>query len=101
MPYQPSAGSNDAFQSGVAHQVNPARANASSITLNDTASIADQGLDATSARWSSMTPHGVLQTALGGSEDASWQDMQRTAGTYQPGQMPALQDQLSAGSDNL
>ena len=31
----------------------------------------------------------------------SWQDMQRTAGTYQPGQMPALQDQLSAGSDNL
>jgi hypothetical protein len=67
MPYQPSIGANDAFTSGVAHIVNPGRANANSVTLNDSASTADQGLADTSARWDASTPHAVLRTALGGS----------------------------------
>lgn len=92
---------NEAFYSdGIGHTVNDTRANAGSLTLADDASGTDQGLADTSAKWAATTPHGVLQTALGGSEDTSWQDMQRTAGAYKPGQMPALQDQLSAGSDN-
>ena len=53
-------GANQAFNSGVAHQVNPGRANVGSVTL-------DGGLQSDSDRWSSMTPHGVLRTAMGGS----------------------------------
>lgn len=89
------------FAAGHTPLANASRSNENSLTLADAANGADQGLDATSGRWSSMTPRGVLQTALSGSEDTSWQDMQRTVGTYQPGQMPALQDRLSDGSDEI
>lgn len=103
MPYQPSGGSNDAFQSGVLHQVNPGSSNASSITLNDTASIADQGLDETSQRWAATTPHAVLRTAMGAGsqDDGSWERLQRGGGGYAPGSMGQLQDQLDQGSDDI
>lgn len=32
--------------------------------------------------------------------DTGWQDMQREAGSYQAGQMPELEDQLTEGSDD-
>ena len=54
----------DEFGAGINHLTNPGRANASSITMGDTASSSDQGLDQTSSHWDAMSPHGVLQTAL-------------------------------------
>jgi hypothetical protein len=53
--------SNDAFLSGVSHLTASGRANDQSLTLGDS------GLDQTSQHWDSMSPRGVLQTALGGS----------------------------------
>jgi hypothetical protein len=93
MAYTP--GANDAFNSGVAHQVNPGRSNASSITLGT-----DSGLDQTSQRWDSMTPRGVLASTVGGPDDSAYERLGRTAGGYAPGSMPQLQDQLSNGSDD-
>ena len=49
-------GANQAFGAGINHLVNPGRANGGSITL-------DGSLQADSARWDGMTPHGVLRTA--------------------------------------
>jgi hypothetical protein len=100
-PASYSPGANDAFTSGVAHQVNPGRANAGSITLNGTASTADQGLDQTAQHWAATTPHAVLATTAGAGSDGSWQRMQRDAGGYAPGQMENLSDQLSNGNDDL
>ena len=60
------------------------QANASSITLGT-----DTGLDQTSERWSSMTPHGVVHQALNAGsqgDDSSFERLQRdSAGSYQPG----------------
>jgi hypothetical protein len=93
---------NDEFSAGISHQVNPGRANASSITLNDTASIADQGLDETSQRWAATTPHAVLRTAMGAGsqDDGSWERLQRGGGGYAPGSMAEFQDQLDQGSND-
>jgi hypothetical protein len=52
MAYNP--GANDAFQSGISHQVNNQHANFGSITLGDEASSADQGLQETSDAWNSQ-----------------------------------------------
>jgi len=86
-----------AFGLGVNHQVNPGRANTGSITLNDT------GLDQTSQQ-AATTPHGVLATTMGAAsqDDGSFERYQRTSGSYAPGSMTQLQDQISNGSnDNL
>jgi hypothetical protein len=91
----------EAFGLGVSHLTASGRGNDQSITLGDSASMADQGLDATSAKWDAMSPHGVLQQTQVGSEDTSWQGMQRTQGTYQPGSMETMQDRLSSGSDSI
>jgi hypothetical protein len=94
----PSYGSqsNDAFTSGVAHQVNTGRGNDSSVTLGGS-------LQAASDRFNALTPHGVLNAALGGSsqDDSSWERLSRAQGGYQPGSMTAMQDQLDQGTDNL
>lgn len=93
----------DAFTSGLNFTRNPGRANAGSITLGQDAAGADQGLDQTSARWNSLTPHGVMAAALGSGsgDDGSFEDMQRQQGSYSPGSFGQLQDQLSGGSDSL
>jgi hypothetical protein len=92
MPYTP--GANDAFQSGVNHQALDSHENTSSVTL-------DGALQRDSDHWNALTPHGVLNTALGGSaqNDSSWELMQRTQGGYQPGSMPGMEDQIEQGSD--
>lgn len=64
-----SAATGAEFAAGVSHLANPGRANVGSITLGTDASEADQGLDQTSARWDSLTPHAVLQSATGGSPE--------------------------------
>ena len=89
---------NDAFGLGVAYQVNPGRANSGSITLGT-----DAGLDQTSQRWNGLTPHSVLASTVGaGSDDGSWQRMQRDAGGYALGSFEELSDQLSSGTnDNI
>lgn len=88
---------NDAFAAGVDHLTNAGRANSGSITLG----MADQGLDVTSARWDSLSPRGVLNTAMGAGspDDGSWERVERGAGGYAPGSMETFQDQLTDGSD--
>jgi hypothetical protein len=54
----------ESFGSGHTPMANPGRANASSITMGDAASSSDQGLDQTSWHCDTMSPRGVLQTAL-------------------------------------
>jgi hypothetical protein len=85
---------NDEFSAGVAHQVNPARSNLGSITLGG-------DLQAASGQ-AAVTPHSVLATTVGGGsqDDGSWERYERGAGSYQPGQMPEMTDQLDQGSDN-
>jgi hypothetical protein len=95
VPYLGS-NTNAEFGNGLSHVVNPGRSNENSIVL-------DGGLQQTGDRWNAMTPHGVLNTALGASsqDDSSWQQLQREQGGYQPGSMTTMQDQLDQGSDNL
>jgi hypothetical protein len=96
-----SGSQSDAFNDGLNFTRNSGRGNDSSITLGGAASSSDRGLDSTSARWSAMTPHAVLAQASTGQEDTSWEAMQRSEGTYQPGSMTAMQDRLSDGSDDI
>ena len=91
-------GANDAFNSGVAHPVNPGRANGGSITLGTDASNADQGLDQTAQRWADLTPRAVLASATGTGLD--YAGTQRLAGSYSPGSMGRFSDELSGGSDD-
>lgn len=90
-----SNGANAELQAGIQHVTNPSRANENSVTL-------DGALQRDSDHWNALTPHGVLNTALGGSaqNDSSWELMQRTQGGYQPGSMPDMEDQINQGSDN-
>jgi hypothetical protein len=53
------------YGDGIGHARNPGRANAGNITLNDAASMADQGLDQTAQRWAATTPRAVLATTVG------------------------------------
>ena len=92
---------NDAFMSGVAHQVNDTRANAGSLTLNDTASIGDQGLDETSARWAATDSPRRARHDRGRTDDGSSSAFQRDSGGYAPGSMTEFQDQLDQGSDDI
>ena len=87
---------NDAFGAGVNHVRSPGRANVGSITLGT-----DAGLEQTSERWDSMSPHGVLRTALTSQDDSSWERFQREQGGYQPGSMTTMQDQISDGTNDL
>lgn len=95
-----SNGTSAEFSAGVNHLANAGRANDNSLTLG--AGISDQGLDSTSARWSDLTPHGVLTTTAGtGSQDDNpWERLQRDSGGYAPGSMARFQDQLDQGTDN-
>lgn len=86
------------FGAGVAHPVNPGRQNVGSVTLGTDAGIADQGLGQTSQHWAAMTPHGVLASATGAALD--YAGVQRMAGTYEPGSMGQLSDELSGGADS-
>lgn len=89
-------GANAEMNAGINHLVNPAaHENVNSITL-------DGALQRDSDHWNALTPHGVLNTALGGSaqNDSSWELMQRTQGGYQPGSMADMEDQINQGSDN-
>ena len=91
-----SNGTSAEFAAGHTPLANMGRSNDNSLTLNDT------GLDQTSEHWAATTPHGVLQTALGGSQDDSaFERLQRdSSGGYQPGSMAQFQDQLSAGTND-
>ena len=81
---------NDEFSNGLNHMQNPARANVGSITLN-------------SSEQSAVGPHAVLASTVGGGsqDDGAWERYERDSGSYQPGQMPEMTDQLDQGSDNL
>lgn len=87
MPYHGSNTSAE-FGSGVNHTQNAGRDNfAGSLTLNDSADDADQGLDSTSARWNSeagtaYTPHSVLAGLQGMSGNGM---SQADAGRLLPG----------------
>jgi hypothetical protein len=85
----------ESFSAGVSHLTNVGRANLGSITLG-----IDAGLEQTAARWDSMTPHRVLASTVGASDDNAYERLGRDDGSYQPGQMPELSDQLSNGSDD-
>ena len=93
--------SNAEFSAGVNH-LTSGRANDNSITLNDTASMADQGLDQTSQRWAATTPHSVLRATVGGGsqDDGAWERLQRDADGYAPASMAKFQDQIDQGSDD-
>ena len=91
--------SNAEFSAGVNH-LTSGRANNNSITLNDTASTADQGLDQTSQRWAATTPHSVLRSAGAGADDGTFERLQRDADGYTPGSMEQMQDQIDQGSDD-
>ena len=88
-------GANDAFQSGINHVVLNAHENTNSIVL-------DGALQRDSDTWAALTPHAVLNTAMGGSQDdSSWEQVQREQGGYQPGSMTSMADHLDQGtSDN-
>jgi hypothetical protein len=66
MPYNPSIGSNDAFQSGVIHNTNET-GHQNAFTLGDDARSSDQGLADTSARWNDMAPRAFTQSTPAGS----------------------------------
>lgn len=87
---------NDAFGDGLNHQVLDSHENTQSIVL-------DGALQRDSDHWDALTPHGVLNTALGGSaqDDGSWEQYQREQGGYQPGSMTAMQDQIQQGNGNV
>jgi hypothetical protein len=93
MTYGP--GANDAFMSGVAHQV-VGRANTASVTLGGS-------LQADSDKWNATTSHAVLRTAMGAGspDDGTYQQMERDAGAYKPGSIEQMQDQISQGSDDI
>ena len=90
---------NAAFSDGLNFTQNTGKANAGSITLGT-----DTGLDQTSERWSSMTPHGVVHQALNAGsqgDDSSFERLQRdSSGGYQPGSMATFQDQIDQGSND-
>lgn len=89
---------NTEFGAGVNHATTSGRANDQSITLDTAASSADQGLQADADRWASLTPHGVLASATGAGLD--YAGVQRMAGSYAPGSMGQLSDELSGGADS-
>ena len=60
--------------------------------------LGDTGLDATAARWASMTSSRRL--ARGSQNDNALERLQRDSGGYPPGQMRVFQDQLNKGTDN-
>lgn len=100
MPYFGS-NTNDAFNQGQFHTVMDQHANASSITLGDEASSADQGLDDTSARWNDAVGQGYEpRSILAGLPGMSGNGMSAAdAGRVLPGgaQLPAP-DGTSAGT---
>lgn len=84
----------DEFGAGIDHLTNPGRANVSSITLGGS-------LQADSDRWNGMSPHSVLGTTVGaGSDDNAYERLGRDDGSYQPGQMPELSDQITSGTND-
>jgi hypothetical protein len=99
MPYQPTTSPNAELQTGMTPTPTTGHVNPFSHTLGG--SLQDGGLQADSDRFNALTPHGVLKTALGGSQDdSSWELMQRAQGGYQPGSMTTMQDQINQGSDS-
>ena len=88
-------GANAELQAGILHAQNAGHENTQSVTL-------DGALQRDSERWDALTPHGVLNTALGrgSQDDGSWERLQRDAGGYAPGSMEQVQDQLDQGTDN-
>ncbi|HEX5290131.1 MAG TPA: hypothetical protein VFX25_14800 [Streptosporangiaceae bacterium] len=84
MAYNPSAGSNNAFTSGVLHNVNQ-DAHTNAFAIGDDAR-SDQGLADTSARWDTRGLYSAAMnpTAGGTQDDAAYQAMMRTQGDYQP-----------------
>jgi len=95
MPYQPSTSPNDELQAGMTPTPTTGHVNPYSVTL-------DGALQHDSSHWSSLTPHGVLNTAIGASpqSDSPWEQFQRQQGGYQPGQMEEVSDQIEQGDDN-
>lgn len=93
MPYLGS-NSNAELQAGINHVV-VGHENTNSVTL-------DGALQRDSDHWNALTPHGVLNLAMGASsqDDSSWERFQREQGGYRPGSMSTVQDQLDQGSDN-
>jgi hypothetical protein len=85
-------GANDAFMSGANH-LTTGRTNSASITLGGS-------LQAGSGQQNGMSPHSVLATAAGGSDDSPWERLQRTSGGYSPGSMEQMTDRLSNGDDD-
>ena len=94
----PGSQTNAEFGAGINHLANPGRANVGSLTLGTDASTADQGLGQTSQHWAAMTPYGVLASATGAGLD--YAGVQRMAGSYAPGSMGQLSDELSGGADS-
>jgi hypothetical protein len=86
--YQP--GANQSFSAGIDHLANEGRSNLGSVTL-------DGGLQA-GRMDGGLSPHGVLNSAMAVRPD--YAGIQRVAGTYAPGSMGRLTDELSAGSDD-
>ncbi|MGH3401880.1 MAG: hypothetical protein ACRDRJ_05060 [Streptosporangiaceae bacterium] len=99
MPYNPTTGSNAAFGEGQNHQANEI-GHTNAFMLGNDARAGDEGLDASSDRWNSLTPVGVTQTASTGQADPVFEQLQREQGGYAPGQMPALADRVEQGSDS-
>ncbi|HET9081122.1 MAG TPA: hypothetical protein VFO01_11500 [Trebonia sp.] len=91
MAYQSST-LNAALNAGISH-LTTGRANGASLTLGG-----DAGLQADSARWDAMTPRGVLASTPGTApQDGAWQQIEREQGSYRPGSMPQLEDELAGG----
>jgi hypothetical protein len=94
MPYF-GGSQNDELNAGINHAQNIGHENTQSVVL-------DGALQATSDHWAALTPHAVLNTAMGASSqnDSSRERLQREHGGYQPGSMSNMKDQLDQGSDN-
>jgi hypothetical protein len=92
---------NAELQAGMTPTPTTGHVNPYSHTLDGT--LQDDGLQADSDRFNALTPHNVLNTALGASsQDDSWERYARQQGNYTPGSMSAMQDQLGNGTnDNL
>jgi hypothetical protein len=96
MAYTPSVGSNAAFTSGHTPLTNTGRGNTNSLTLNDTASMADQSLQADSARWNSMSPHGIVNSLTANGSSPASTDLTAEMGAQALGNQEAGQ-QTQAG----
>lgn len=89
----------EAFGLGVNHPVNES-GHVNDFTMGNDARPADQGLAYTAAGWAERTPQGVTPVASTGQDDSSFEQMERTQGSYQPGSMETLQDRIGQGSDD-